>query len=821
MREKVFSEGLKLKSSFVPWAHTAVAACEYLTWAVSFPARMRFITLSIVILISVLSASSNAFASSELDDRLISAVEVEGLRRVDVQFVLNNIRSAVGDPYDSTVVEEDVRRITRLGQFKPIDSKVILQEDGTVHIVFVLVEQQIIASVNVVGNKLIGDRELLAVVPMLPGVARDTFLIDRGRRAIGELYRKLGNYLVEVKVDEAELNNAGVLIYKIMEGPRVRVKSVRFEGNNSYTPKQLSAEIDTSVAVPFLRRGELDEFVLDDDVAALGQFYRSRGFLEARIDRSIERSTDNRSANVLFQIEEGAQYTVGQVSAVAPGGEPLAVFSPSQIAALVPIKRGDIYKSTGIKDSENAIIDAYGSLGHIEMTVHAIPIQAGKSPVKDLLFEIDEGVRAKVGLVRIMGNRLTKDEVIRGRIKLRPGRRFDGAEPERARVRLLKTRLFNDVKVTPQPENPDNPGYRDLLVEVKEMQTGSMNFGVLAGSDDGIMANISLNQRNFDIADFPESWSEFWQTKAFRGAGQAFSMAFQPGDEVFNYQISLSDPRFLQTDYSIGGDAGWRKRTYTEYKQEKLYSKVSLGRRFGDIWSGRISLVANRVELTDLTDDVPVEIFNTRGPTNIDSVGITATRTTLQPYYGPQKGSRLELSVNQYGMISGDYNFTKATASYTTYFTVDRDFLGRPTTLRLDGRVGYIFGGGAPTFDSFYLGGRSFRGFDYRTISPKGTPRVAGGATDVPIGGEWKLFLGAQYEIPLVGKFLSTVVFCDTGTVVDSPSFDEYRVGIGAGVRLRIPALGQVPLAFDLGFPVVKQDGDRKKTFSFSIQLPF
>lgn len=821
MREKVFSEGLKLTSSFVPWTHTAITACGYPPWAVSFLARMRFITLSIVILISFLSASSNTFASSELDDRLISAVEVEGLRRVDVQFVLNNIRSAVGDPYDSTVVEEDVRRITRLGQFKPIDSKVILQEDGTVHVVFVLVEQQIIASVNVVGNKLIGDRELLAVVPMLPGVARDTFLIDRGRREIAELYRKLGNYLVEVEVDEAELNNAGVLIYKIMEGPRVRVKSVRFEGNNSYTSKQLSAEIETSVAVPFLRRGELDEFVLDDDVASLGQFYRSRGFLEARIDRSIERSTDNRSANVLFQIEEGAQYTVGQVLAVVPNGEPLSVFSPSQIAALVPIKRGDIYKSTDIKDSENAIIDAYGALGHIEMSARAIPIQAGNAPVKDLLFEIYEGVRAKVGLVQIKGNRLTKDEVIRGRIKLRPGRRFDGAEPERARTRLLKTRLFNDVKVTPQPENPNNPGYRDLLVEVKEMQTGTMNFGVLAGSDDGIMGNISLNQRNFDVADFPESWSEFWQAKAFRGAGQAFSMAFQPGDEVFNYQISLSDPRFLQTDYSIGGDAGWRKRTYNEYNHEKLYSKVSLGRRFGDIWSGRISVIANRVELTDLTNDVPVEIFNNQGPTNIDSVGITATRTTLQPYNGPQKGSRLELSLNQYGMISGDYDFTKATVSYTTYFTVDRDFLGRPTTLRLDGRVGYIFGGEAPTFDSFYLGGRSFRGFDYRTISPKGTPRVAGGATDIPIGGEWKLFLGAQYEIPLAGEFLSTVVFCDTGTVVDSPSFDEYRVGMGVGVRLRIPALGHVPLAFDLGFPVVKQEGDKKKTFSFSIQLPF
>ena len=175
-----------------------------------------------------------------------------------------------------------------------------------------------------------------------------------------------------------------------------------------------------------------------------------------------------------------------------------------------------------VKNAEKKIIDAYGALGHIEMRVRAFSIQAGEAPVKNLLFKVYEGVQAKVGLVRIKGNLLTKDEVIRGSIRLKPGRRFDGAEPERAKTRLLQTRLFNDVKVTPQPEDPNNPGYRDLLVEVKEMQTGSMNFGIVAGSDDGVMGTISLNQRNFDIADLPESWSEFWQGKAFRGAGQGF-----------------------------------------------------------------------------------------------------------------------------------------------------------------------------------------------------------------------------------------------------------------------------------------------------------
>ena len=172
-------------------------------------------------------------------------------------------------------------------------------------------------------------------------------------------------------------------------------------------------------------------------------------------------------------------------------------------------------------------------------------------------------------------------------------------------------------------------------------------------------------------------------------------------------------------------------------------------------------------------------------------------------------------------MPSGDYSFTKTELKYTTYFAIDRDFLNRTTTLRLDANLGYIFGGESPTFERFYLGGRNMRGFDYRTISPKGTPRFVGGDSNVPIGGDWRLFLGAQYEFPVVDRFVSMVLFCDSGTVTASPSFDDYRVSIGYGIRLHIPQLGNAPLAFDFGFPVIKQDSDKKKMFSFSLQLPF
>ncbi|HRP63918.1 MAG TPA: hypothetical protein PK400_11530, partial [Phycisphaerales bacterium] len=49
----------------------------------------------------------------------------------------------------------------------------------------------------------------------------------------------------------------------------------------------------------------------------------------------------------------------------------------------------------------------------------------------------------------------------------------------------------------------------------------------------------------------------------------------------------------------------------------------------------------------------------------------------------------------------------------------------------------------------------------------------------------------------------------------------DYRVSIGTGIRLYIPQLGPVPIAFDFGFPVLKQSRDEKQLLTFSAELPF
>ena len=57
--------------------------------------------------------------------------------------------------------------------------------------------------------------------------------------------------------------------------------------------------------------------------------------------------------------------------------------------------------------------------------------------------------------------------------------------------------------------------------------------------------------------------------------------------------------------------------------------------------------------------------------------------------------------------------------------------------------------------------------------------------------------------------------------VLECEGLKDYRVSVGVGLRLYLAALGPAPLAFDFGFPIVKQETDQTQIFSFSAELPF
>jgi outer membrane protein insertion porin family len=788
-------------------------------------------TLALVALLAVVLAPAGRLRAQELHeldvalaDLPVSSVKVEGASEADERLIRNNVRIAIGDPYDAAVVRGDVSALFALGRFAFVTAYATKVADGTVEVLFQVVTQPVVNEVQTIGNKALSDQELRAIIRQVPGGPRDQFLIERAERDIRALYREKGYYLTDVAVDEARLEQHGVLIFRIIEGPRVEVKVIEFAGAAAFSADQLGAEIKTKTHIPFLRAGVLDEEVIVADESALDAFYKDRGYLDVRIGHSIELSPDSREAKIVFRIDEGRQYFLRAVRAenLARPDEPLLVFSAEQLAAIVEMHPGDVYSRDRLRRSIDAVQEAYGLMGHLDARVIPYELRTGPGPDVDLLLAIDEGRFSKVGLVQISGNFLTRDKVIRSLLRVRPGRPYDTVALAESQDRLERSRLFGEVRVSVQEPDPETPEYRDLLVEVKERNTGSVNFGVAVGSDSGLFGEVSVQQNNFDVGDFPQSLEELIAGRAFRGGGQQFSMVVRPGNELFQYSLSLTEPHILDSEYAMSVGGALRQREYDEYDEDRLTGTIGLDRALGDVWRLGFRLRAEEVELSDIEPSAPVDVFQDMGPDTLTSVGTVLTRTTIETLTRPGAGSRLELALDWVGAMGGDFDFLRAQADWTAYLTVFEDFFGRRSTLRLDARSGYLFGGGrVPTYERFYLGGRSFRGFEFRTVSPKGIRADTGELGDDPVGGEWLAFVGAQYEFPLIEEIVTGVCFVDSGTVTNEPGFDDWRLSVGAGVRLYIRALGPVPIAFDFGFPLLMEEGDEERLFSFSAELPF
>ena len=230
---------------------------------------------------------------------------------------------------------------------------------------------------------------------------------------------------------------------------------------------------------------------------------------------------------------------------------------------------------------------------------------------------------------------------------------------------------------------------------------------------------------------------------------------------------------------------------------------------------------ADEVEIDNIDAVAPDEVRGLKGNNFITSLGLTISRNTTDSRVFPTRGSDASIGIRYAGLLGGDFDFTAATAEFIQFWTVDEDVFDRKSVLSLRMEFGYIFEDDeAPFFERLYAGGhRSFRGFEFRGVGPRGTR--GGVTTDDPVGGEWLFLLGPQYHFPIYQEVLRGVIFLDTGTVQKDVGFSKYRVSIGTGLRLKVPFLGAAPVALDLAIPILKEDGDEEQIFSFDIALPF
>ena len=769
-----------------------------------------------------LSASPVDAQTIDPQGRPIADIRVEGLDNVSQQLVLNHVRSALGEPYDGDTVEQDLVRLTHLGRFNRVTAKVEPKDDGSVVLIYVVAEQAILTDVQVVGNKSIADSEILSMVLLRPGDPADSYLIEQGLQRIIRAYQDKGHFVADVTIDRTLLAESNILVYQIREGPRVKIKDIRFEGNTTYTGKQLKSKLRSKEYFPVFQKGELNREQLELDAAGVRDLYRQRGFLDAQVGRRIDLSPDEKEAIVTFLVEEGRQYTVQAVRILPPDNPQERLLPEDQIRMHLTLAPGDIYSANELTNSRQSLRDLYGQLGFLDVDVTITPLPYETQALVDLEVQINEGLPSTVGKVSITGNELTKQKVVLRQVRgMDPGRRFDLTGVDQTRRRITDGRLFSEGTVTILGEPRD--GTRDVLIDVTEATTGSVSFGAGVSSDAGLIGAIDLTQRNFDITDAPQTPKEMFTGRAFRGAGQSFSLSLQPGNETSRYAISFSEPYLLETDYSLNTSLYLFERDRDDYDEERLGGSIGFGRRFGDVWSVRTSFRATTVDITDLEPEVPVDVAAVQGESDVTGAGFSVIRNTTDSSIFPTRGNRIEFSMERAGAFGGDYDFTRISTELRQFWTVDEDFFGRKTVVSWRIQAAIIpEDDEAPVFERLYLGGQStFRGFEYRGVGPRGIRNDNGMLGDQAVGAEWLLATGVEYNFPIYTDTLRAVFFSDMGTLTDDPGVEDWRISIGTGLRVKLPIFGAAPFALDLAVPVVKESTDEEQLISFSLDLPF
>ncbi|MEM8782004.1 MAG: outer membrane protein assembly factor BamA [Planctomycetota bacterium] len=765
-------------------------------------------------------------------NRPVAAVRVTGLREVPEALVRNAIRLQPGGAYDAERVQADVQRITRLGRFSRVVATVADDpEGGGVIVTYELQEQPLLRSVELRGVKSLEESDLRDAIVIQAGDPADVFLIERARRQIVDAYEAEGFFRVQVSFDEARLEDERELVFIVVEGPRVRVRDIRFEGNEVFPSRLLKEEVRQPEYFPIFRKAHLDQGLLTLDAARVRGFMQARGYLDAQVDRRIDISPDQREAVVTFVVNEGSRYTVSDIRFISADGEPL-IFTDTQLLLAMDLKPGSVFSEEAVARSRDAIQNLYGKLGYLGTAQTRLGIPepridiarrfAPDAPQVRLDVTIEQGQPTTVGKMIVRGNDLTQTRVVLREVRgMTPGRRFDRTGVERTVRRLNESPLFRGTSVTilGDPEQE----VRDVLIEVSERNTGSIAFGANLSSDLGIGAAVDINQRNFDILDFPDSFNDFTSGRAFRGGGQVFDLTLSPGAENSTYSISWRDPAFLDSDFSLGLSAFITDRERDDFDEGRDGATVRVGRRFGDVWSGSVGVRYTFVEIDDVDEDeVITDVLEVEGASDLTAIEINLRRSTTDSNIEPSRGSRLDLGVEQVGVFGGDFDFTRVSAGITKFWTVDEDFLNRKTIVMASlSAANIIQNDEAPIFERFFAGGRSFRGFQFRGVGPRGIVASSGLESSDPAGGEFSLLGTLQYEFPLVDNFLRGVVFTDQGTVQDTIGVDEWRITVGTGLRMKVPFLSQAPFAVDLAVPILDEEGDEAELISFTLDIPF
>lgn len=734
---------------------------------------------------------SKEVGSRILSQEKIAGISIKGNQRIEAQTIERELKSKVGEPYIPEFLDQDLRAIFKMGFFSDVRLEVGDNPQGKL-ITFVVEERPFVKRVDLSGYKEIKEEELKELVAIKAYTVLNLNTVSETQEKLIAFYQSKGYYNVRItySVTYEDKGQAAIVIFNIVEGKKVYIKSITFQGNKGFPEKQLKSIMNTNEKGYFswfTSSGVYKKELLEQDLEKLSSFYYNHGYLKAKVGEPVIRHEGD-WLYIGISIDEGQQYKMGQVTISGDLIKP-----QDKMMAALSITKEKFYNREVIRKDILMLNDLYSYEGYAFVDISP-QIKEDPTALKvDLVFEIKKGSKVYFERIDIVGNVKTRDNVIRREFTVAEQGLFDAKALRKSNENLHRLDFFEEINLSTSPGSEADR--MKLKVEVKEKMTGAFSVGAGYSAVEQFMVLGQISERNLF------------------GRGQRLSLDAQLGAVTTRYNLGFTEPWVFNTQLSAEANIYDWIRIYDEFTKDSIGGSLGLGYPvLGEDIRGFITYTYEDANVTDVQDNAAQIIQDMKGRHQTSSVRLALRRDTRDQIFNATKGSVNSLSVEYAGGPLGGTNyFTRYLASSGWYIP-----FWRGTTFFLNGKWGYITqnsGGDLPLYEKFYLGGiNSIRGFKYYEISPKDP------ATGQSIGGEQMVQFNFEFIFPLLTKAgLKGVLFFDAGDVYtkdQSINLGALRKSVGGGIRWYSP-LG--PLRLEWGWNFEPKPGEAGSNWEFTI----
>jgi len=798
-------------------------------------------------ILAVLAMFGTAAFAADVTEVKVKALDGFG---GDTSSVASRCQTKAGAPYDPITVTRDVNSLKDAGEFEEISADAQRVAGGVEVTFFVKRKMRFAGPLLVQGNEEFGESKIAKEAELKDGYLYGESDFAAAAAKVRLAYQKKHYPDAKVIFTTKVIGGNDVNVtFVVDEGVRQKVAEYVFEGADHAVKVSLwrSLAVTSSLDPALIDASELHEAIDDlpwwnpvgwftdspvtrDQQAQccekLAEVYRNHGYLDVKVTGPERVPVADGKANVVFHVEEGPQYRIGEQGIRGLTRYPEEVVkSKSELP-----EAGAIAGQKALNDAAHRIEVAVGSgdsgLADTRVAVKRIP--TSDPATVNIVYQVQEGVPVVINEVRIRGNDYTKDRVIRREIALGPGDRMLADRAERSQKRLENLDYFSRVRYYLEPAGMGNDAngaeYRNLVYEVEEKNTGSFMVGVGASTVDSVYISAEVNQNNFDL---------FAPTKLFRGAGQKGRVYVAWGPRYQSAEIGFVEPHLFSRYLELSVDLYRRLRWYDEYDLIRSGALASLSYpvRFWPGWRpfGRLGfgLSGEYIEFDDV-DKGEYEYGNKYGQLFREEerkygdamepvLHFFWTKDSRDNFRIPTRGHRTRLGLDL--APAGDNEYWRLGFNHRSYFTVWPRF-GHVFMAGFRAETIDAFSDDVPIYNRMFLGGpKSIRGIRYRNVAPMAKKEYS--RSYAPWGGQTLACANFEYTIPII-KMFRFAVFSDVGSVgedtFDLDFDDTFAWTGGVGLRLDIPMF---PIRLDFAGPFVEPDHADTEVFSFSIGYDF